>query len=58
MIKKKTKNFPQEWDLASGKRISVKSFAEKMKISIYLNKNVPDPASFSALLTLNVSSQD
>ena len=29
-FKKKTKNFPQEWDLASGTSISVKSFAEKI----------------------------
>ena len=29
-FEKKTKNFPQEWDLASGKSISVKSFAEKI----------------------------
>ena len=28
-FKKKNKIFPQEWELASGKSISVKNFAEK-----------------------------
>ena len=29
-FKKKNKIFPQEWELASGKSISVKNFAEKI----------------------------
>lgn len=44
-FKKKNKIFPQEWELASGKSISVKNFAEK----IWKNNNAKGKIFFSKL---------